>query len=105
MKKYSLFELKSGQGHFLSGLIFEGKRFGRGGLHFFKPNEESHAGETHTHEDDEVFINLQGKATLLINGKPHPFEMGEIAVIEAGEEHHIVADARDPILNLWLHAE
>ena len=105
MKKYSLFELKPCQEHFLSGLIFEGKRLGRGGLHFFKPNEESHAGETHTHEDEEVFINLQGKAALYINGEPHPFEMGEIAIIEPGEEHHIIADAADPILNLWLHAE
>ena len=31
--------------------------------------------------------------------------MGDIVLIEPGEEHHLLADEEDPIVNLWLHAE
>jgi quercetin dioxygenase-like cupin family protein len=31
--------------------------------------------------------------------------MGEIVIIEPGENHELVADENDPLVNLWLHAE
>ena len=39
----------------------------------------------------------------MVDGVEHPFEAGDIVVIEPGEEHHIVADEEDPIVNIWLH--
>jgi glucose-6-phosphate isomerase len=30
-------------------------------------------------------------------------EVGDVIVVEAGEEHHLVGDMEHPIVNLWLH--
>jgi len=74
-----------------------------GGVHFFEPGEVSHEGEHHTHDEPEVFLALSGRARILVEGREHPFEAGDIVVIEPGEEHHIVADEESPIVVLWLH--
>lgn len=103
MKKYSLFNLKdSGGQHFLAG-IMKGTRLHHGGLHFYSPGEYSHPEGRHVHEDEEVFVCLQGRAKLIVDGVEHEMRMGDIALIEPGEEHHLLADKEDPIVNLWLH--
>jgi len=106
MKKYSLFNLKdTGGQHFLAG-IMKGARLHHGGLHFYSPGEYSHPEGRHVHEDsEEVFVCLQGRAKLIVDGVEHEIRMGDIALIEPGEEHHLLADEEDPIVNLWLHAE
>jgi quercetin dioxygenase-like cupin family protein len=35
----------------------------------------------------------------------HGMHMGDIVLIEPGEEHHLLAGEESPIVNLWLHAE
>jgi quercetin dioxygenase-like cupin family protein len=106
MKKYSLFDLQdTGGHHFLAG-IMEGAKLHLGGLHFYHPGEYSHPEGHHIHEDsEEVFICLQGRAKLIVDGVEQEMRRGDIALIEPGEEHHLLADEEDPIVNLWLHAE
>ena len=59
----------------------------------------------HIHDDDrEVFVILQGKAVMQIDGEEHPMVTGDIIVVEPGEDHHLVSDRDDPCVNLWLHA-
>jgi len=105
MKRYRLFDLKDTGGHFLGG-IMGSSRLHHGGLHFYDPGEYSHPEGRHFHEHSkEVFVCLQGRARLLVDGVEYEMRMGDIALIEPGEEHHLLADSEDPIVNLWLHVE
>ena len=105
MKKYRIADLKETKGeHFLSDLA-KGKKLVKGGVHFYNPAEYSHPEGIHIHEDvEEVFICIQGKAKAIVDDVEHDFNMGDIVIIEPGEEHHIRADKVDPIVNLWLEA-
>lgn len=105
MRRYNLSELRVKDAtHFLEGIV-KGKKLVKGGLHFYKPGEQSHPEGNHVHQDEEVFVNLQGRARLVVDGKDYEFKMGDIVVIEPGEEHYIFADEKDPVVNLWLHAQ
>ena len=105
MTKFNLFRLKGSKGeHFLQEIL-DWRKLRGGSLSFYQPGQVSHPEGRHVHEDREVFVNLQGKATLLLEGQEHPFEMGDIVVIEPGEDHHLVADEEKPVVNLWLHGE
>lgn len=99
--------------HILEGVI-PGKYLSQGGLSFKKPGQRTHdVGCTcpscdgdgcHVHDDGcEVFILLQGKAQMEIDGVAHDMATGDIIVCEPGEDHHLVADESDPCVNLWLH--
>jgi len=102
------------EGHFLKGVI-PGEYLCMGGLGYKKPNQRSHdvgckcsncdGKGRHVHEGDrEVFILLQGKAVMELNGELHPMVTGDVVICEPGEDHHLVADSDDPCINLWLHA-
>jgi len=106
MKTYSLLDLRDIAGHhFLAG-IMKGSSLHHGGLHFFNPGEYSHPEGPHLHQDsEEVFVCLQGRAKLIVDGVQREMRVGDIALIEPGEEHHLLADEENPIVNLWLHAE
>ncbi|MFA6714408.1 MAG: cupin domain-containing protein [Victivallales bacterium] len=111
MKQYRLNQLADVRdGHFLKGII-PGKFLCRGGLSYKKPKERTHSNDGpgsmdyHVHEDDyEVFIILQGKARMEVNGKLFPMVTGDVFVIEPDEDHHLISDKTDPCVNLWLHA-
>jgi len=83
-----------------------GSKLRQGGLHFYNPGEYGHPEGRHIHQHkEEVLICLQGRAKLIVDGVEREMHMGDIALIEPGEEHHVLADGKDPIVNLWLHAE
>lgn len=114
MKRFRLSDVKPDCGeHFLKGMA-PGDYLSGGGLSFKKPGERSHdAGcectccdgkGRHVHADEcEVFILLQGKAKMEIDGTSHEMVSGDIIVCEAGEDHHLVADEDDPCVNIALH--
>ncbi len=98
------------EGHFLDGLI-PGKYLCKGALSYKAPNVRTHTHDgpggtdIHIHPDDhEVFIILQGKAVMELNGEMHPMVTGDVFIVEPGENHHLISDAQDPCINLWLHA-
>jgi quercetin dioxygenase-like cupin family protein len=106
MKRSSIYSLgKDGKFNFLDGTFAIGPIF-TGGLHFYEPGEVSHAGEErHVHEDHyEIFIGLQGKGRLEIEGQGYQFGIGDIFLVEPGESHHVVADSEEPIVLLWIGA-
>jgi mannose-6-phosphate isomerase-like protein (cupin superfamily) len=111
MKKYRLTQLEDiREGHFLAGII-PGAYLCQGGIGFKPPGFRTHAhdgpggSDRHVHESDyEVFVILQGKAVMEIDGEPHPLTTGDICVVEPGEDHHLISDQHDPCVNLWLHA-
>jgi mannose-6-phosphate isomerase-like protein (cupin superfamily) len=111
VKRYRLNQLPDvTEGHFLKGII-PGQYLCQGSLSYKKPNVRTHTNDGpggkdwHVHEDDyEVFILLQGKAVMEVNGERIPMVTGDVFVIEPGEDHHLISDAVDPCINLWLHA-
>ena len=115
MKRLSLTDLNcGGTGHVLENVI-PGKYISQGGMSFKRPGQRSHdvgcecpscdGKGRHVHPDDcEVFIILQGKARIEIDGIFHDMFAGDVIVCEPGEEHHIVSDENDPCVNMFLHA-
>jgi mannose-6-phosphate isomerase-like protein (cupin superfamily) len=106
MKRYSIYELERGDINVLDGTLPIGRLL-KGGLHFYDPDEVSHASEErHVHDDHyEVFVCVQGRGVVEVEGVDRPFEVGDILLIEPGESHHVRADANDPVVNLWMGAE
>ncbi|MBN1865791.1 cupin domain-containing protein [Candidatus Sumerlaeota bacterium] len=94
-------------GHFLAGVV-PGEFLYRGAITYKKPNERTHTkpgdADYHVHEDSEVFIILQGKARMELNGAMYPLKTGDIFVVEPGEDHHLISDAEEPCVSLWCHA-
>jgi mannose-6-phosphate isomerase-like protein (cupin superfamily) len=98
------------EGHFLKGLI-PGDYICAGAMSYKAPGFRTHSGEgpaghdEHIHPDEaEVFVILQGKAIMELNGERHPMVTGDVFIVEPGENHHLVSDVADPCINLWLHA-
>lgn len=90
-------------GHILTAII-PGEYINQGGLGFKSPGDRSHPG-THVHEDEaEVFIILQGRGTIEIDGESQPIETGDVLIVPPGTDHHLVSSEDDPLINVWLHA-
>ncbi len=110
MKRYRLNQLSDVRdGHFLKGIL-PGKFIREGTMGYKAPGFRTHThdgpggADLHVHEDAEVFVILQGKAVMELDGKRIPLVTGDVLVVEPGEDHHLVADKDDPCINLWLHA-
>jgi gentisate 1,2-dioxygenase len=71
-----------------------------GGVYVFKPGEMAHP-EPHVHQVDELFIFVQGKGVLPIDGVNHPIETGDVILVEAGEDHHTTSSVEEPLVAVW----
>jgi len=114
MKRYRLSDLDPANAeHILTGII-PGKYLSHGGMGFKAPGQRSHdvgcscaacdgkGRHVHTH-DCEVFIILQGRGVVQVDGEEHDLRAGDVVVCEPGEDHHLVADEDDPMVNIYLH--
>lgn len=101
MRKYHFSDLRKGI-DLLKATSLEDHVMVRGGVHVYRPKEISHEGEWHVHDHPEIFLGLSGRAKLRVNNVDHNFEAGDIIVIEEGEEHHVIADEKEPIVLVWL---
>lgn len=106
MRRISVCDLQSGRWNVFEGVLSVG-RIKTGGLHFFKAGEVAHSEEVrHVHTDHcEIFINLQGRGVVEIEGIDHAFEPGDVILIDPGESHHVRSDNHEPLVNLWLAVE
>jgi len=103
MKRYRLSGLADvREGHVLQGLV-PGRFLYMGAVGFKEPGEVTHPGR-HSHDDEEVFVILQGKGAIEISGHRHRVGTGDVIVVEPGEDHHLISSQEDPLVNLWLHA-
>jgi quercetin dioxygenase-like cupin family protein len=111
MKMLRLSDLPdNSEGHFLRGVV-PGEYLSMGGLGFKAPGVRTHTDDgpggidQHIHQQEcEVFIILQGKARMEVEGEMHPMTTGDICVVEPGEDHHLISDEDDPCVNIWMHA-
>jgi len=113
LKQLSIKDLPIGARHILSGLI-PGEYLTRGGLNFKGPGDRSHdvgcdckscdGKGRHVHKDDsEVFVLLQGKARIEVDGESHDLKAGDVVICEPGEDHHLISDEQEPCVNIYLH--
>lgn len=55
----------------------------------------------HDHDDDEVYIALDGSGVLVVEGTPIPFELGEAVFVPAGARHYFTAYDRLSMLVIF----
>ena len=109
MQRYRLNELPDRRdGHFMNGLV-NGDFIDYGALSFREPGSRSHTSDgpggqdRHVHLDrDEVFMILQGRGAVEVDGVRHAVVTGDVVVAAAGEDHHLIADADDPCVVVWF---
>jgi mannose-6-phosphate isomerase-like protein (cupin superfamily) len=76
-----------------------------GGLYVFKPGETAHPEPRHVHDVAEVFIFVQGKGVLPIDGVEYPVKTGDVVIVEAGEDHHTRSSEDEPLVAAWYLME
>jgi mannose-6-phosphate isomerase-like protein (cupin superfamily) len=84
--------------------VLPGYRVHEGGMATVDAGTRSHPEGRHVHGTPEIFAILAGAGAMEIDGEPTPVGAGDVLVVEAGEDHHLVADA-GPLVTLWLHLE
>ena len=76
-----------------------------GGLYVFKPGEIAHPETRHVHDVDEVFVFVQGRGVIPIDGIEYAVETGDVVIGEAGEDHHTRSSVEDPLVAAWYLME
>jgi mannose-6-phosphate isomerase-like protein (cupin superfamily) len=104
VKKLSLGDVRHTGSRFLPDLLGE-RRIVSGGLYVFMPGEVAHPEARHVHDVDEVFIFVQGKGVIPIDGTEYPVQTGDIVIVEAGEDHHTRSSVDDPLVSAWYLME
>lgn len=76
-----------------------------GGVYIFKPGQTAHPEPRHVHDTAEVFIFIQGKGVLPIDGVEYPVKTGDVVIVKAGEDHHTRSSVEDPLVAAWYVME
>jgi mannose-6-phosphate isomerase-like protein (cupin superfamily) len=100
MKKFRLSDIQTSSTHLLPDQ-FGSAEISGGGLYLFKPGETAHPEAVHVHDVPEVFIFVQGKGVLPIDGVDIPVQAGDVVIVEAGEDHHTRSSVNDPLVAAW----
>lgn len=95
MKQLTLADLMSDvlAGHFVE----------RGGITRYEHGARSHPEGYHVHEHPEVFVIFQGAGEIEIDGARTPFTAGDVFLVEAGEDHHVISGGDRPLQSAWMH--
>ena len=104
MRLYRLNHLpEEKEGHVFRDLV-SGDYLAAGEMLFIPRGRIAHEDEArHTHETEEIFVILQGKATVHFDDADRTIGPGDVMVIDADENHHLESDADDPCVMLYLH--
>jgi len=50
---------------------------------------------------EEVFVFIQGKGVVPVDGVDHPVRTGDLVVVEPGEDHHLRSSGDAPLVCAW----
>jgi mannose-6-phosphate isomerase-like protein (cupin superfamily) len=100
MKIFKLSDVNYNDTRLLPDLLGN-KIISHGGVYVFKPGETAHPEARHVHDTDEVFIFIQGKGVILIDGVDYPVQTGDVVIVEAGKDHHTRSSEDDPLVAAW----
>jgi mannose-6-phosphate isomerase-like protein (cupin superfamily) len=91
------------RGHVFRDLV-AGDYLAAGELLFIPRGRIAHEDEAvHAHDTEEVFVILQGKATVHFDDADRAIGPGDVMVIDPEENHHLESDSEDPCVMLYLH--
>jgi len=99
MKKMTLADLQY-DGRRLMPSQYGEREITEGGVTVFQPGETVHP-DYHVHELDEVFIFVQGRGVLPIDGVEYPIQTGDVFIVEAGEDHHTRSAPDESLVAVW----
>jgi mannose-6-phosphate isomerase-like protein (cupin superfamily) len=102
--RLSLADLEHDGSRLLPG-VHGRRRITGGGLYVFQPGETAHPEAHHAHDVDEVFVFVQGRGVLPVDGVDHAVETGDVVVVEAGEDHHTRSSVDEPLVAAWYLVE
>jgi mannose-6-phosphate isomerase-like protein (cupin superfamily) len=100
MKQLTLSAVRSDGSRLLPDLLGDA-RVAHGGVYIFKPGETAHPEPRHVHDVVEVFIFLQGKGVVPIDGVDYPVGAGDVVIVDAGEDHHTRSSEAEPLVAAW----
>src|SRR5512133_1631224 len=100
MRKLTVSDLKPNGSRLLPRELGDAK-VASGGIYVFKPGETAHPEARHTHAVDEVFIFVQGRGVLPIDGVEYPIQAGDVVIVHKGEDHHTRSSVEDPLVAAW----
>lgn len=100
MKRLTVSDIKYTGSRLLPDYLGD-KKISHGGVYVFKPGETAHPEARHVHDTDEVFIFIQGRGVIPIDGVDYPVQTGDIVIVEAGEDHHTRSSVDDPLVAAW----
>jgi mannose-6-phosphate isomerase-like protein (cupin superfamily) len=100
MKRLRLGDLQPNATRLLPEHLGDAK-IAHGGVYVFEPGETAHPEARHVHDVAEVFIFLQGRGVIPIDGTDYPVQTGDVVIVEAGEDHHTRSSEQDPLVAAW----
>jgi mannose-6-phosphate isomerase-like protein (cupin superfamily) len=101
MMKLHITELQPNGSYLLPVLLGDSKITSANGIHIFKPGETPHPEPRHAHNVHEVFIFLQGKGVLPVDGVDIPVQAGDVVLVGPGEDHHTRSSVDEPLVAAW----
>ena len=104
MKRTTVSELDGTESRLMPSLLGN-RRVTGGGVYCFRPGETAHPEPRHVHDVCEVFIFLQGRGVLPVDGVDHPVKTGDVVIVEPGEDHHTRSSQDDPLVAAWFLME
>ena len=104
MKRFKLKDLSYNESRLMPEQLGV-RRITGGGIYVFKPGETAHPEPVHKHDVNEVFIFIQGRGVIPIDGVEYPVETGDVVVVEPGEDHHTRSSQDDPLVAAWYLLE
>jgi quercetin dioxygenase-like cupin family protein len=104
VKKLTLSGLRYTGSRLVPALLGDARITG-GGVYVFKPGEIAHPESRHVHDVNEVFIFVQGKGVIPVDGVDYPVETGDVVIVEPGEDHHTRSSVDDPLVAAWYLME
>jgi mannose-6-phosphate isomerase-like protein (cupin superfamily) len=77
------------------------RKIDHGGVYIFEPGQTAHPEPRHVHDTAEVFIIVQGKGVIPIDGVEYPVKTGDVVIVNPGEDHHTRSSVEDPLVTAW----
>ena len=101
MKRMRLDELPRARGrHVFSEIVAGESIWQEAAIEFRKPGEVV---DWSAHDDEEIYVILQGRAAVHLDGGIEELSAGDVMVIEPGERHRFVSDEDEPCVQMYVH--
>ena len=101
MKRFHVSELTAAaSGHLFSSVVSGKYIWDEAAVEFRRPGETIPPA---AHDDEEIYLILQGKARVRLDTGVEHLCAGEGMVIEPGETHEFVSDEDEPCVQMYLH--